>query len=186
MRHPSAKIHPLAFVADDVEISEDVVIWQFASVLGGVYLGKGVSVGAGAEIGAGSVVGKHSRISAQVFLPSNSIVGERVFLGPRVCATDDRHPIAGNFSYTAEPPRFHGGCSVGAGSVILPGVKIGVGAMIGAGSIVTRDVPAHSHVRGEPAREKPYSKVHVETNFDVYAPTIRERIAAGERVRVKS
>lgn len=183
MIHPSAKIHPLAFVDGSVEIGEDVVIWQFASVLQNVKLGKGVSIGAGAEIGAGSVIGKHSRISAQVFLPSNSIVGERCFLGPRVCATDDRHPRAGNFSYIAEPPVLEDGCSIGAGSVILPGVKIGVGALVGAGSIVTRDVPAHSHVRGEPAREKPYSKVHSEANFNVYAPTIRERVIAGERIR---
>lgn len=183
MIHPSAKIHPLAFIDDSVEIGENCVVWQFASILKGVKLGKGVSVGAGSEIGIGSIIGAGSRISAQVFLPSNSILEDRVFLGPGVKATDDRAPFAGNPSYVAEPPYFESGSSVGAGSIILPGRRLGAGCLVGAGSIVTRDVPAHAHVRGEPAREKSYSKMPGETSYDIYAPAIRDRVIAGEAVR---
>lgn len=172
-------IHPTA------KVGARSVIWHHCRILADVVIGKDVSIGGGTEIGKGSVVGDHTRISTQCFLPSNSILEERVFLGPGVRAADDRHPIAGNESYIAEPPYFESGCSVGMGSTLLPGVRIGCGALVGAGSIVTHDVPAHSHVRGEPAREKPYSKVQVETNFNVYAPAIRERVAAGEQVRVK-
>lgn len=178
-KHPTARIHPLAFVDESAEIGEDVVIWQFASVLKGVKLGKGVSIGAGSEIGAGTVIGRDSRISAQVFLPSNSRIEDRVFIGPRCVFCDDRHPFAGNPNYIAEPPTLHSGCSVGAGSVVLPGVTMGVGSSSGAGAIITRDVPAHAHVRGEPARVKPYSRIREETHFDIYSQDMRQRFHLG-------
>lgn len=186
MIHPTAKVHRLAFIDETAEIAENCVVWQFASILKGVKLGQGVSIGAGSEIGAGSVIGRDSRISAQVFLPSNSILEERVFLGPGVKATDDRFPFAGNPSYVAEPPYFESGSSVGAGSIILPGRRLGTGCLVGAGSVVTRNVKPHEHVRGEPARVKPYSRIKEETNFDIYAPAIRERVITGEQVRIKS
>ena len=184
MIHKTAKIHPLAFIHPDADIAENCIVWQFASILANARLGKGVSIGAGTEIGAGSVVENGARISAQVFLPSHSFVGKGAFIGPRTVATDDRHPRANNSQYVAEPPFIQAGASVGAGSVLLPGVKIGVGAMVGAGSIVTKDVPAHSHVRGEPARIKDYSRVKTETNFDIYAENIRERVKTGEPVKI--
>lgn len=176
MIHPTAKIHPLAFIHESADIGENVIVWQFASILKNVVLEKGVSIGAGTEIGSGTTIGRDSRISAQVFLPSNSVIGERVFVGPRCVMTDDRHPRVGNFHYTAEPPTLESGCSVGAGSVILPGIRIGFGALVGAGSVVTKDVNPHEHVRGEPARIKAYSKVKTETNFDIYSPELRGRI----------
>lgn len=193
--HPTAKIHPLAYIDESAIIAEDCVVWQFASVLKGVRLGRGVSVGAGAEIGCGSIIGAGSRISAQVFLPSNSVLGERVFCGPGAKFADDRNPFAGNFSYLAQPPTVDSGVSIGMGAIIVPppfdaarefiGIHIGTGAMIAAGAIVTHDVAAHEHVRGEPARVKPYSKVHTETIFDIYSADIRDRVIAGESVRVK-
>lgn len=185
MIHPTAKVHRLAFIDDDADIGENCVVWQFASILKNVTLEKGVSIGAGAEIGSGTVIGRDSRISAQVFLPSNSVIGERVFIGPRSVFCDDRFPRAGNPGYIAEPPTLHDGCSVGAGSVVLPGVTMGAGSSSGAGAIVTRDVPRHEHVRGEPARVKPYSRIHTETNFDIYAEGIRERVISGEKVIIK-
>lgn len=193
MIHPSAKVHPLAFVDDTAEIGPDCVVWQFASVLKNVRLGKSVSIGAGSEIGIGSIIGGGSRISAQVFLPSNSVLGERVFLGPGARFADDRDPRAGNFSYLAQPPTIDSGVSIGMGAIVIPpahdpsrefpGIHIGTGAMVAAGAIVTKDVPAHAHVRGEPAREKPYSKIKTETTFDIYATNIRDRVIAGEQVR---
>jgi len=173
--NPSSKIHPLAFVDPSAKIGEGVVIWQFASVLQGVKIGDNVSIGAGTEIGQGTVIGKDSRISAQVFLPSNSHIGERVFIGPRCVFTDDKMPRAGTINYKAQPPILDDGCSVGAGSVILPGIKIGVGALVGAGSIVTRDVSAGSHVRGEPARTKALSTVTEQIHHDIYVPGVLDK-----------
>lgn len=162
MIHPTAKIHPLTFVDKTVEILEGVVIWQFATVLADVEIGKNCSIGSGTEIGRGSVIGDHSRISAHVFLPSNSIVGERSFIGPGCVFTDDKYPRAGNAQYVAEPPRIEHGVSIGAGAIILPGVHIKHGAMIAAGAIVTRDVEPYEHVRGEPSRVKEYSRMKTE------------------------
>ena len=88
-----------------------------------------------------------------MFLPQRSYIGERVFIGPNVTFTDDRHPKV-NVSYHPEPPIVQDDVSIGAGAVILPGIKIGRGAMIGAGAVVTKDVPAEVVVLGNPAHRK--------------------------------
>lgn len=178
-------IQPINFIDETAEIGENSTIWHFTVVLAHVKIGKNCSIGSHSEIGRGTVIGDHSRIGTLVFLPSNTIIGKGVFIGPSVVCTDDRHPRAGNFSYSAEPPVIEDGASVGAGVVLLPGVRLGVGCLIGAGAIVSRDVPAHAHVRGEPARVKSYSRIQEETNFDVYAQGIRERVISGEQVRIK-
>lgn len=153
-------MNPINFIDETAQIGARTVVWHFAVVQAGVCIGHDCSVGSGAEIGRGSIIGNYSRISAHVFLPSNSVLEERVFIGPGVVFTDDKHPRAGhNQTYDARPPYVESGASIGAGAVILPGIRIGVGAMIGAGAVVTRDVAPHEHVRGEPARPRPYSKV---------------------------
>lgn len=174
------------FIDETATIGEGSTVWHYSVILANVVIGKDCNIGSRVEIGRGSTIGNRVRISSGVFLPSNSIIEDEVFIAPNCTFTDDRHPRAGNTQiYHAEPPYLERGCSIGAGSVILPGVRIGAGAMIGAGSVVTHDVPAHAHVRGEPARVKPYSKIHTETNFDVYAPTIREQVIAGEAVKIR-
>lgn len=170
MIHSSVKIGEFVFIDPSASIGENSVIWHHCRILANVVIGKNVSVGGGTEIGRGSIVGDNTRISTQCFLPSNSVVGERVFLAPQVCATDDMHPRSGNVSYEAKPPRFGNGCSIGAQSVIRPGVKVGKGAMVGCGSVITRDVPDGAIVRGEPAR------VRSMENFDIYADPMRTNL----------
>jgi UDP-2-acetamido-3-amino-2,3-dideoxy-glucuronate N-acetyltransferase len=153
---------PTNFIDGSARVGEDTVVWHFAVIQANVVIGKRCSIGSGAEIGKGSTIGNYSRISAHVFLPANSVIGERCFLGPGVVATDDRFPRASNPGYIAMPPVIEDGASIGAGAILLPGVHIGVGALVAAGAIVTRDVEAHSHVRGEPARVKAYSQIHGE------------------------
>lgn len=173
------------FIDPTAVVGEHTSIWHYSIVLAGVVIGHHCNVGSRVEIGRGSLIGNYVRISSGVFLPSNSIIEDEVFIAPNCTFTDDRHPRAGNTqTYTAEPPYLERGCSIGAGSVVLPGVRIGAGAMVGAGSVVTKDVPAHAHVRGEPARVKPYSKIQTEVNYDIYAEGIRDRVIAGEKVRI--
>lgn len=163
MIHDTAKIHPLTVIDESAEIAAHAVVWQFASILSGVKVGEYVSIGAYSEIGKGTVIGARTRISAHVFLPSNSVIGKGCFVAPGVMASDDRYPKAWNPTYEAKPPILEDGCSIGIGAILLPGVLIGTGALVGAGAIVTRDVPAHGHVRGEPARIKTYAMVHEES-----------------------
>jgi UDP-2-acetamido-3-amino-2,3-dideoxy-glucuronate N-acetyltransferase len=120
----------------------------------GVILGDHVSIGSHVEIGRGSVIGQGTRIGKGVFLPSNSSIGDEVFIGPNVTFCDDKYPRVANRDYNAQPPYVGDRASIGAGCVILPGVKIGAGAMLGAGSVITSDVPANALIYGEPARVK--------------------------------
>lgn len=142
------------FIDNRAEIGVDTKVWWFAVVLADVKIGNNCSIGSHCEIGRGSVIGDGSRLGNGVFLPPNSVIGERVFIGPGVVFTDDRYPIVNNPNYFAQPPLVEDDVSIGAGAVILPGVRIGKGTMIGAGAVVTRDVPPKSLLRGEPARLK--------------------------------
>jgi len=139
-------------IAPSAIVGQDTSIWQFASILQDVKIGNNCSIGACAEVGRASRIGNDTRIGHGVFLPPRSEIGNNVFIGPSVTFTDDKHPRAGNDDYEAQPPVVEDRASVGAGAVILPGVRIGYGAMVGAGAIVTRDVPANAVIYGSPAR----------------------------------
>ena len=142
------EIHPSAV------IGERCVVWAFANIMADVVLGDDVSIGGCTEIGRGSTVGTGSRIGRGVFFPYHSTIGRYVFVGPHVVCTDDKHPkiLAPGESYTAEPPTIEDYVSIGAGAVILPGVRIGHHAKIAAGAIVAKDVEPYTIVKCEPAR----------------------------------
>ena len=140
------------FIDPTAKIGEGTNVWHYAVVLADVVIGSECSIGSHCEIGRGSKIGSGARISNGVFLPSNSIIGVGVFIGPGVIFTDDKYPVSGNVGYKSEPPCVGDWASIGAGAVILPGVVIGCNAMIGAGSIVTREVPRGTIIRGDPSR----------------------------------
>lgn len=142
------------FIDPSAKIGRNVVIWNFAVILKDAVIEDNVSIGSNSEIGAGCTIGKGSRISAHVFLPPNSFIGEDSFIGPGAIFTDDKRPRANNTQYVAEPPILENESSVGAGVVVLPGRRIGSGAMVGAGSIVAKDVAAGTTVRCDRARER--------------------------------
>lgn len=146
--------HSLNFIDPSARLGENVNVWHFTAVLAGVAIGDNVNIGSGCEIGRGSIIGSGSRIGHGVFLPPNSFIGRNVFIGPNSVFTDDKRPVVNNPSYDANPPVIHDHVSIGAGCVILPGVTIYSGAMIGAGSVVTRDVPSNSLVYGDRAVER--------------------------------
>ena len=128
-------------------------VWHYAKILAHAKVGYSCSIGAGAEVGRNCRIGDCSRISSGVFLPSYTVIGRDVFVGPGVIMCDDKFPVANNSAYRAEPPLIEDGASIGAGAVILPGVRIGKHAMVAAGAIVTHDVMAGQLVKGLPARE---------------------------------
>ncbi len=143
-----------AFIDPTAVLGRGVKVWHFSVVLSGVAIGENVSIGSGCEIGRGSIIGKNTRIGHGVFLPANSLIGENTFIGPGTICTDDKFPVVNNHDYDAQPPNIGDNVSIGAGCVILPGVRIHKGARIGAGSVVAKDVPSNSLVYGERAYEK--------------------------------
>ena len=149
---PGVDIKPYAMVHPTAKIGPGTTIWSSANVGAYVSIGRDCVVGANAYIGAHSVLGDGTRVQTGVFLPNGTMVGKRVFIGPLAHATDDRHPVAGNTGYKAEPPVIHDDVSIGAGPTLLPGITLGNGCVIGAGSVVTKDVQANATVVGNPAR----------------------------------
>ncbi len=148
-------------IADDVKLGRDVKIFQPDLVnLYGCEIGDGCRIGAFVEIRRDVFIGRNVKIQAFAFIPEGVTIEDGVFIGPHVCFTNDKHPRAVNEDgspQTAEdwkviPTRVCEGASLGANSTILCGITIGRHAMVGAGAVVTRDVPDHAIVVGNPAR----------------------------------
>lgn len=116
-------------------------------------IGHNVLIGTNAVIDNNCTIGSHVSIQSCVYLPTGTVIGDYVFLGPGVTFTNDRFPIRTASSLT--PAVVKKGASLGANSVILPGVTIGEGALVGAASVVTKDVPDWHMAVGAPARAKP-------------------------------
>jgi acetyltransferase-like isoleucine patch superfamily enzyme len=147
-------VYPPSQVRHTAAIGKGSVIWPFSQIGEACLLGERVVIGSNCYIGDASVIGADTRIQHGCFLPRRSRIGARVFIGPNVTCTDDKRPRVGNRDYRAQPPVIEDDASIGAGAVLLPGVCIGKGAMVGAGAIVTRDVPPGVTYVGMPAREQ--------------------------------
>jgi acetyltransferase-like isoleucine patch superfamily enzyme len=156
----SARIHPTAEVSPAATLGADCRIWRQAHVREGAVLGAGCVVGAGVYIGANVRVGRHCKIQNNALLYEGLELGDGVFVGPQVCFTNDYLPRAVNpdlslksaADWTVGQTRVLEGASIGALSVVVTGLTIGRWALVGAGSVVTRSVPDHALVYGQPAR----------------------------------
>jgi UDP-2-acetamido-3-amino-2,3-dideoxy-glucuronate N-acetyltransferase len=152
--HPTAEVSPEATLGDGCRVWRQVHIRERASV------GRGSSIGAGVYIGAGVRVGNNCKIQNNALLYEGLELDDGVFVGPQVCFTNDLLPRAVNpdlslktaSDWDVGQTRVRTGASVGAHSVVITGVTIGAWALVGAGSIVTHDVPDHALVYGQPAR----------------------------------
>lgn len=145
----------------DVALGDDVTIHHPELVnLYGCAVGTQTRIGAFVEIQRGAVVGARCKISSHSFICEGVHIEDGVFIGHGVMFTNDRYPRAVDGSgrpqttadWTLEPTRVRRGASIGSNVTILPGVTIGEGALVGAGSVVTRDVPDDAIVAGVPAR----------------------------------
>lgn len=156
----SCFIHPSAEVSPRARLGASVRIWNQAQVREDAELGAECTVGKDAYIDAGVRVGARCKIQNGVYLYHGVTVEDGVFLGPRVTTTNDLRPRAifpsgeprGPRDFTVTPTLIRRGAAIGAGAIIVCGVTIGEFAMVAAGSVVTRDVPAHGLMRGNPAR----------------------------------
>jgi acetyltransferase-like isoleucine patch superfamily enzyme len=146
-------------IADDVKLGRDVKIFEFVNLYG-CEIGDESKIGAFVEIQRGATVGRRVKISSHTFICEGVQIEDQVFVGHGVTFINDRYPRAVNDSgelqtgddWKVVPTIVRTRASIGSGSTILCGVEIGEGAIVGAGSVVTKDVPAGSIVAGNPAR----------------------------------
>ena len=148
-------------IAADVRLGENVVIYHPDLVnLYGCELDDGCKVGAFVEIRKQVKVGRNVKIQAFAFIPEGVTIEDGAFIGPHVCFTNDKYPQAinpdGSLMETDDweiiPTLVKEGANVGANATIMCGITIGEHALVGAGAVVTRDVPAYAIVAGVPAR----------------------------------
>ena len=148
-------------IAADVSLGRNVVVPHPELVnLYGCRIGDGSKIASFVEIQRGVVLGKNVKVEAFAFIPTGVTIEDGAFIGPHVCFTSDRYPRAvsdddiplGPDDWQVLPTLVKRGAAIGANATIVCGVTIGEGAMVGAGSTITHDVPARSLVLGSPGR----------------------------------
>ncbi|MDE5882799.1 MAG: N-acetyltransferase [Muribaculaceae bacterium] len=144
-------IHPLSDVKSK-NIGENTNIWQFCVVFPKAVIGNNTNVCANVLIENDVAIGNNVTIKSGVQVWDGVILEDNVFVGPNVTFTNDRHPRSKNTDWRQEGILVKRGATIGANSTLLPGITIGENAMIGAGSVVTKDVPANELWLGNPAR----------------------------------
>ena len=144
-------IHPQA-LCESANVGEGTRIWAFAHVLLGARIGRNCNICDGVFVENDVTVGDNVTVKCGVQLWDGVTVEDNVFIGPNATLTNDRYPKSRNENWKLLRTILRKGCSIGANATILPGLEIGEGAMIGAGAVVTRSVPPHAVVVGNPGR----------------------------------
>ena len=158
--HPEVRIHPTADVSPAAQIGEGTAIWHQAQVREGARIGRECILSKGVYVDADVVLGDNVKVQNYVSIYHGVTLEDGVFCGPHCVFTNDKQPRAinpdtslkGADDWTLGETRVRTGASIGANAVIVCGVTVGAWAMIGAGAVVTRDVPDHGLVWGNPAR----------------------------------
>ncbi len=145
-------IHPTAVVEEGASIGEGTKIWHFAHVRSGAVIGRNCVIGKCVYVDTGVKIGNGVKIQNFSSVYRGVTIEDDVFIGPLVTFTNDKYPRAFSRDWKVIPTLVKKGASIGAGSVIVCGVTLGEYCMVGAGSVVTRDVPPYALVYGNPAR----------------------------------
>ena len=146
-----AIFHNLADVSTN-KIGENTKVWQFAIILEGAIVGDECNICAHTYIEGNVTVGDRVTIKSGVFLWEGARIGNDVFLGPNATFTNDRFPRSKKYPDSFSNIIVEDGASIGANATLLPGIKVGKNAMVGAGAVVTKDVPENAVMVGIPAK----------------------------------
>ena len=151
MLNHEVMIHSLADVKTN-NIGKGTVIWQFAIILEGAKIGENCNINCHTFIENNVILGDNVTIKSGVYLWDGIEIGDNVFLGPNVTFVNDKYPRSKQYPEEFQSTKIEKSVSIGANATILGGVQIGEYALIGAGSVVTKSIPAYSLVIGNPAR----------------------------------
>lgn len=154
-------VHPTAEVSPEAEIGAGTLVWHHVQVRSGARIGSNCILGKGVYVDSGVVIGNNVKIQNYVSIYHGVKLEDGVLCGPHCVFTNDKFPRAVNpdgslqtaDDWDPRPTLVRQGASIGANATILCGVTIGRWAMVGAGAVVTRDVPDHGLVYGNPARQ---------------------------------
>ena len=148
----SCFIHPTAEVAPDAKIGPGTKIWHQSQVMPGVRIGADCKLGKCVYVDTDVHIGNRVKIQNGISVYKGVTLEDEVLLGPHMVFTNDLYPRAFNDHYELLPTLVKRGASVGANATIVCGVTLGSYCMVGAGAVVTADVPDHALVVGNPAR----------------------------------
>jgi len=147
-------VHESAYVDAGAEVGEGSKVWHFSHVMKGARIGKRTNVGQNVNIDGGTIIGDNVKIQNNVSVYTGIVVEDDVFLGPSCVLTNVSNPRSQvNRHSLYEVTRLKRGCSIGANATIVCGVTVGRYAFVGAGSVVTKNLPDYALVVGNPARQ---------------------------------
>lgn len=148
-------VHESSFVDEDAKIGNDTKIWHFSHIMSGAVIGEKCSIGQNVCISSKAVIGDRCKIQNNVSIYDRVILEDEVFCGPSMVFTNVINPrafIERKDEY--KETRLKKGCTIGANATVICGNTIGEYALVGAGAVVTKDVPAYALVFGTPAKIK--------------------------------